>query len=1407
MFIPEAKCPKCGASHFYGERLVKSSRIHPKYGVCCLSGQIVLDDFKQAPAPLQLLLTDASPEARNFRENIRQYNAAFAFTSTSCTINESLLQGTGVYCFRLHGSLYHMAGSLIPNDGDRPKYAQLYIHDPAAALAARKTRNSNLDPRIMTALQMTLNEFHPFMPLYKHAYQIMTEKPPEEHANVEARILLQPSADRRCYNLPAEAEEVAAIIPGTGEENKSKHCEIVLCLRAPENGYPLKMISHLNPLYAPLHYVLLFPFGDLGWHEKIPAVPGKHGNMRSKHVTDRCYYAYHLHLRPQKSLSLFYGGKLFQQYVVDAWASVEDRNLAHLRFNQDKIRADLYQSLQKTVAQLAHADNIPTDLGQHGTRIVLPSSHAGSSRHMYQLYQDSMAICRHFRKPDLFVTMTANPKWPEIEEALLEFQGVDDDPDQPRKWQTPADRPDIVACVFFQKMKELLKDVRDGIFGKVAAMVYTVEFQKRGLPHMHLLIFLHEPHKIRNVVAVDSLISAQLPDPQLHPKLYETITTCMMHGPCGTADNNTNKAPCMVDGKCSKHFPKSFCEESSFGDDGYPEYARPNNGRTYTNHRGYVLDNRHVVPHNPYLAAKYNCHINVEVCASVKAIKYIHKYIYKGHDMATLQVDGNGNQVQVVDEIKEYIDGHYIGPSEACWHLFEFTMHEEKPSIYRLPVHLENEQMVFFDDDDDLEQVEDRAANKDTQLMGWFKANQEYPAARLHTYQDMPPHFIWNKKTCKWTPRKQGDTIGRMNFVHPSAGERFYECLLLTVVKGAENFDDVCTHDGIVHPTYKAACLARGLLEDDGEWDKCLQEAGDMQTGTQLHSLFACILLHCQPAMPDVLWQRHKERICDDLKHKIIHKYHILEPTDEQIFDYGLFLLDRLLLQSGKRLSQFDPMPLPQDDWEGHIADNPLLQEQVNHDTYDLLMMVQQNKEQFNEEQRTVYDAVLHSARNNEGKTFFLHSAGGGGKTFVCNTIAAAIRADNQVALTVASSAIAALILDGGRTAHSCFKIPIPVHESSTCKIPKQGDLADLIRQTKIIIWDEAPMQHRYAIEALDRTLQDVMGNDRSFGGITVLFGGDFRQTTPVVPRGSREKIVNTSLKRSALWSRIHLYHLKQNMQLDRTPESDAFAAWLLEVGAGKHITEDNNAIQLPQNMRMQENSIQSLATSIYPDIAVGDKPDEYFLNRTILSPKNDVVDDLNKSILDTFPGEETVLISTGKVTEGEDIYPLEYLHSLTATGLPLSHLALKPGCPLMLLRNIDPSEGLCNGTCMILMDIRQHVLQCCILGGKFAGNVVFISRMNIEPSNDDLHIPLSRRQFPVRLAFAMTINKSQGQSVTHVGLDLHVPVFSHGQLYVALSRCTSGNRIKALFPADSNDTVTVNIVYKELLTGLLDPW
>ena len=382
------------------------------------------------------------------------------------------------------------------------------------------------------------------------------------------------------------------------------------------------------------------------------------------------------------------------------------------------------------------------------------------------------------------------------------------------------------------------------------------------------------------------------------------------------------------------------------------------------------------------------------------------------------------------------------------------------------------------------------------------------------------------------------------------------------------------------------------------------------------------------------------------------------------------------------------------------------------------------------------------------------------------------------------------------------------IHEQSSCNIGKQSNLADVIRRTKLIIFDEVPMQHRHVVEALDRSLQDIMGNQKTFGGITILFGGDFRQTLPVIPKGSREDIVGATFCRSSLWQHIQVLKLEKNERLDRTPESEAFASWLLDVGSGHNLPADKS-ITLPPEMRCGDTP-QSLISAIYPAIGDPGHSDQYFLDRTILSGRNDDVDELNACILDKFPGQESILWSADKVDmehthENEALlYPPEFLATLRGTGLPLARLALKPGCPLMLLRNLDPSNGLCNGTRMILLQIRPRVLVCRILGGKHAGQQVFIPRIAIKPSNEDMPIPLIRHQFPVRLAFAMTINKSQGQSVAHVGLDLRTPVFSHGQLYVALSRCTSSQRIKVLFPEQEKGTKTTNIVYPEVLAGLI---
>lgn len=213
------------------------------------------------------------------------------------------------------------------------------------------------------------------------------------------------------------------------------------------------------------------------------------------------------------------GGWLFQEYLCDTWAMIDQDRLQWLRHNQKKLRVEVYKGL---ASDAVSADDL--DLMMLGKRIVLPSTYIGGARHMNQLFQDSMAITRFEGKPDLFLTMATNPHWPEILAALL-------------SGQEPSDRPDIVARVFNMKKEALLEDIfKKGVLSKTVAKVYTIEFQKRGLPHMHLLIYFEGEDKVRDPRQVDQLISAEIPDPSLYPHLHKVVTSYMVHGPCGNGE-------------------------------------------------------------------------------------------------------------------------------------------------------------------------------------------------------------------------------------------------------------------------------------------------------------------------------------------------------------------------------------------------------------------------------------------------------------------------------------------------------------------------------------------------------------------------------------------------------------------------------------------------------------------------------------------------------------------------------------------------------------------------------------------------------------------------------------------------------------------------------------------------------
>ena len=320
--------------------------------------------------------------------------------------------------------------------------------------------------------------------------------------------------------------------------------------------------------------------------------------------------------------------------------------------------------------------------------------------------------------------------------------------------------------------------------------------------------------------------------------------------------------------------------------------------------------------------------------------------------------------------------------------------------------------MIVFNASRPQELITRQLQNSKTMLTEYFEANKMYPHAKDYVYQDFPAHFTYNKSKKLWKPRKRGDCIGRIYFASPNSGEHFYLRILLTIVPGPTSFDDLKTVNGVHYLTFRDACRERGLLQEDREWSLCLEEAAVMHSGTQLRSLFVTILLFCCPQDPVELWNHFKDNICDDLQRRLQQSStQNVEPGDE--IDYGLYLIEQLLQRSNSSLSNFPGMPMPQKNWE-HVGRNHLITEQHAYDREAERQKAIQGIAQLNAEQKSAFEAVKVSVRNQQGKLFFLNGPAGTGKTFVYKVLCSYLRADGIIVLCVASSGIVSLLLPGG---------------------------------------------------------------------------------------------------------------------------------------------------------------------------------------------------------------------------------------------------------------------------------------------------------------------------------------------------------------------------------------------------------
>jgi len=501
-------------------------------------------------------------------------------------------------------------------------------------------------------------------------------------------------------------------------------------------------------------------------------------------------------------------------------------------------------------------------------------------------------------------------------------------------------------------------------------VLHTVEFQKRGLPHAHIILWTLEDTTNPNPSMIDKFISAEIPDPKEDPLLYVLVAEHMMHGPCG---KDNPKCPCMKNGKCSKGYPKKYQEETTIDENGFVVYKRPNNGR-FVQKGNVRLDNRWVVPYNPYLLKKFQAHINVEWCNKGIFIKYLFKYVTKGPDCskAYLQKIRNGEEVpideetQTRNEVKEYLDCRYICEQDACWRVFGFDIHRHYPSVERLPVHLPDENNILYDENANMSEIVTNDFFRRTMLTEWFECNKNNPSARDLTYLEFPSKWCWIKDKRIWEPRHSGNKIGRLYYVHPSVGERYYLRMLLMTVKGAQSYEDVRTYNGHTYRTFKEACNARGLLGNDQEWYEAFDEAAAWATSPQLRQLFVTMLRFCEVTDEYAFFEKVWRVLADDIQYRI--RETIGNPCffipEKQLKDLLLDDLSTLFEKNGGRIKDHD-LPSKQNN-SATICGNRLIEEELSYNGPELLLEAESDMSSLNDEQLNAFFSITECVLNDK---------------------------------------------------------------------------------------------------------------------------------------------------------------------------------------------------------------------------------------------------------------------------------------------------------------------------------------------------------------------------------------------------------------------------------------------------------
>jgi len=1165
-------------------------------------------------------------------------------------------------------------------------------------------------------------------------------------------------------------------------------------------------------------------------------------------------------------------GALTQKYLIrQAWLDMfnkeeHQRRLQDTREWRRTIRTEFLQYHERNL-QRNHRDDPSAEQLKIGRINQMPSTDRQSSKNIHLNITRAMAIRKAVNpKCGMFVTFTFNCKCVEIVELI----GTS---------ANPADYPDLccrAASVKFRDMLKLLSGP-NGLLGPVKAWVWSLEYQKRGNKHWHLVL-MNDPndHVDPNTAEyVDQYITARIPDrpepgdPNYDAKLYyyDLVTALYIHD----CEDNENAA-CRVgqpDGRCRFGFPKSYSGYTTVSpDSGAPvRYARPppeQGGNSFVKRcaggRNKIFDNRHVVPHNRVLTMLMGCHVCVEYITNHSIWFYLFKYNYKLDTkvMAALYVqDPNDPDVYHADEFNVRRELAFFGPFEAVDTLRSEAWAGRSHDPLLLSVHLEGQEPVSFVTG--REEAAERRFNHPEFRSKWtayMELCRRDVNARSCLFEEIERDYTFHVKdkrgeyVWRFEPRQRnargGMHIGMIYAPSRRNLELFATYLLALELRGIQSFEDLRTLNRPTDRNYDPsrpvevcataidACVRRNLLTSDETWIEVMEQAACFIHNNRLFvRFFVTLLLFSQPSDSSALLERFLDRL-------IAPRRRARRDDRTARYQQLLRLIQRQLEENNATMRTYGlPEPEPDDRTEEQRIGEDLIPPVLDPQTGDPVDLTDEERlarahgmyEQLNAQQRAFIDLVferdqeLRSSRTSRvTNTMLLEGAAGTGKTYTLNVLIEMCHARGIPIRASASTGKAATHLLGACTAHSLFGIPVvdssaPNTDIRFSRITANSYKGSLLRKVLIFIIDEVGMLHVDDIYCINMLLKDLHSTGVRFGRVLVIFTGDVKQIMPIVP--GADPLGETQAQASFFFSadcRVSTrVCLTENMRVRASADHANFLAWQQHVGMDQyaHVQFPNDRlrrhtrfIRVPSRfVRFDE---EAFIREVYSrEVLEGDPM--HLMSRVILSPVNSVVDRINRRVSAMMPSDRPSLAYLSVNTpDAHDVYDptsavfaIDNLQAIESADIPVHALNLTVGMPVMCMQNLDVANGICNGTTMIVERLSGNIVWCRV-NTRFGQRLQPIAPTRFTYNSNGFKF--TRTQLPLRVAFCVTLNRSQGGTYDHVAYHGLRQIWAHGMLFVAVTRVTSPDGLTIL--CDPNLTVPAIDDYVYGTTrNVVHPW